>query len=208
MARIKPDVKKIESLDDADLTLREIGIPEREMETVDGGARRQTAEIKTAAVKAGEPIRKRIADLSALPGVYAGYSRADLLKDRKTVQVSFGVSGCRKSTGASVKKTAPGLLKKPGLLNCVRTKEEPDKEAMAAPDDETPAPADAVRKVKDEFFCEADKDGINKDLLKEQAQGGVWITKFSAGSSAVLRMRRSAALCSLWNGAMRSGRRG
>jgi hypothetical protein len=47
-------------------------------------------------------------------------------------------------------------------------KEEPDKDAMAEMNDETLAQVDAVRKVKDDFFCEANKEEANKELLKEQ----------------------------------------
>jgi phage host-nuclease inhibitor protein Gam len=168
MARLKPNVKKIESLEDANLTLKEIGLLEREMETIDGDAHKQIAEIKTAAVKSGEPIRKRIADLSALLGAYAEYNRAELFKDKKTVQVSFGIFGYRKSTSISIKKTTLDLLKKIGLTEYIRIKEEADKEAMAALDDDALNQVDAVRKVKDDFFCQADKEEINKDLLKEQ----------------------------------------
>jgi phage host-nuclease inhibitor protein Gam len=168
MARLKPNVKKIESLEDANLTLKEIGLLERELESIDGGAHKQIAEIKTAAVKAGEPVRKRITDLSALLGAYAECNRAELFKDRKTVRVSFGMFGCRKSTSISVKKTTLELLKKIGLEKYIRVKEEADKEAMAALDDDSLRLVDAVRKVKDDFFCEADKEEINKDLLKEQ----------------------------------------
>ncbi|MDR0583585.1 MAG: host-nuclease inhibitor Gam family protein [Treponema sp.] len=168
MARFKPNVKKIESLEDTNLTLKEIGLLERELETIDGDAHRQIAEIKTAAVKAGESIRKRITDLSALLGAYAEYNRAELFKDKKTVQVSFGIFGYRKSTSISVKKTTLELLKKLGKIIFIRTKEEVDKEAMAVMTDEELAMVDAVRKYKDDFFCEADKEEINKDLLKEQ----------------------------------------
>ena len=168
MARLKPNVKKVESLEDANLTLKEIGLLERELETIDGDAHKQIAEIKTAAVKAGEPIRKRIADLSALLGAYAEYNRDDLFKDRKTVQVSFGVFGYRKSTKISIKKTTLELLKKLDLKKYIRVKEEVNKDAMSALDDETLAQVDAVRKVKNDFFCEANKEEINKELLKEQ----------------------------------------
>jgi hypothetical protein len=41
MARLKPNVKKIESLEDANLTLKEIGLLERELETIDGDAHKQ-----------------------------------------------------------------------------------------------------------------------------------------------------------------------
>jgi len=168
MARLKPNVKKIESLEDANLTLKEIGLLERELETIDGDAHKQIAEIKTAAVKAGKPILKRIADLSALLGAYAEYSRDELFKTKKTVQLSFGIFGYRKSTKISIKKTTPGLLEKLGLKKYLRVKAEADKDLMAALDDETLAQVDAVRKVKDVFFCEANKEEINKELLKEQ----------------------------------------
>jgi hypothetical protein len=39
---------------------------------------------------------------------------------------------------------------------------------MAVMTDEELAQVDAVRKVKDAFFCEANKEEINKELLKEQ----------------------------------------
>jgi len=168
MARLKPQVGKIENLDQANLVLKEIGLLEKELESIDGDAHKQIAEIKEAAAKAGQTIRKRIADDSALLGAYAEYNRADLFKDKKSVQLSFGTFGYRKSTSISVKKTTLELMKKLGLDKYVRVKEEADKDAMAALDDETLAQVDAVRKVKDDFFCEADKEEINKELLKEQ----------------------------------------
>jgi phage host-nuclease inhibitor protein Gam len=59
-------------------------------------------------------------------------------------------------------------LRKLGFSKYIRVKEEPDKEAMAELDDESLAQVDAVRKVKDAFFCEANKEEVNKELLKEQ----------------------------------------
>jgi hypothetical protein len=70
MARLKPSVKKIDNLEDANLVLKEIGLLEHELEAVDADAHKQIAEIKAAAVKAGEPVRRRIADLSALSGAF------------------------------------------------------------------------------------------------------------------------------------------
>jgi phage host-nuclease inhibitor protein Gam len=67
-----------------------------------------------------------------------------------------------------VKKTTVELLKKLKLDRYILVKEEPSKEAMADLDDETLHQVDAVRKVKDDFFCEADKEEVNKELLKEQ----------------------------------------
>jgi phage host-nuclease inhibitor protein Gam len=168
MARLKPKVGKIDNLDDANLVLKEIGLLEHELEAIDAEAHKQIAEIKAQSAKQGEGIRKRIVDLSALLGAYAEYSRAELFTDRKSIELSFGSFGYRKSTSISVKKTTIELLKKLKLGKYIRIKEEPDKEAMADLDDEALAQVDAVRKIKDVFFCEADKEEVNKELLKEQ----------------------------------------
>jgi phage host-nuclease inhibitor protein Gam len=168
MARLKPDVERIETLEDANLALKEIGLLERELEVIDGEAHKQITEIKSVAAEKGKAIRKRITDLAAVLGAYSNYNKAELFKDKKTVDVSFGCFGYRKSTSISVKKTTLELLKKKKLTQCIRIKEEVDKEVMAALDDDTLAQVDAVRKVKDDFFCEANKEEINKELLKKQ----------------------------------------
>ncbi|MDR0585367.1 MAG: host-nuclease inhibitor Gam family protein [Treponema sp.] len=168
MARFKPSVGKIETLEEANLVLKEIGLLESELEGIDAEAHRQITEIKSIAEKDGKPLRKRVADLAALLGAYAEYNKEELFKDRKTVDLSFGAFGYRKSTSISVKKTTVELLKKLNLIQYVRSKEEPDKEAMAALDDETLSQVDAVRKVKDDFFCQANREEINKELLKKQ----------------------------------------
>jgi phage host-nuclease inhibitor protein Gam len=169
MARLKPQVGKINTLDEANLVLKEIGILEKELEAIDNEAHKQIALIKEDAAKKGQGIRKRITDDAALLNVFADYNKAELFKDRKSVQLSFGSFGYRKSTSISVKKTTLELLKKLKLDKYIRVKEEPNKEEMANLDDDTLAQVDSVRKVKDDFFCEADKEEVNKDLLKEQA---------------------------------------
>jgi phage host-nuclease inhibitor protein Gam len=168
MARLKPNVGKIKTLEDANLTLKEIGMLEHELAAIDAEADKQIAEIKADTAKQGEKIRKRIVDLSALLGAYAEYNRDDLLKDRKSVDLSFGSFGYRKSTTISVKKTTLELLKKLKLDGYIRVKEEPDKEKLSEMEDDELAQVDAVRKIKDVFFCEANKEEINKELLKEQ----------------------------------------
>jgi phage host-nuclease inhibitor protein Gam len=158
----------IKSLEDANLTPREIGLLEHELEHIDAETHKKIGEIKSESVKQGEGIRKRIVDLSALLGTYADYNREELFKDRKSVTLSFGSFGFRKSTVISVKKTTLELLKKLGHIKCIRIKEEPDKEATAKLDDDTLVQVDAARKIKNDFFCEADKEEVNKELLKEQ----------------------------------------
>jgi phage host-nuclease inhibitor protein Gam len=164
MARLKPQVGKIETLDEANMVLKEIGILEKELEAL-----KQIAAIKEEAAKKGQALRKRVVDNSDSLSAYALYNKDELFKDRKSVQLSFGSFGYRKSTSISVKKTTLELLQKLGLTKYIRVKQEVNKEAMAELDDDTLSQVNSARKVKDDFFCEADKEEINKELLKEQA---------------------------------------
>lgn len=168
MARYKPNIGKIKTLEDANLALKEIGLLEHELEAIDGEANKKIAEIKADCAKQGEGLRKRITDLSAMLGAFAEYNREELFKDRKSQKLSFGEFGYRKSTAISVKKTTLELLKKLKLVRYIRIKEEIDKDLMAEMTDESLAQVDAVRKVKDSFFCEANREQVNKELLKEQ----------------------------------------
>lgn len=169
MARIKPAAGKLESVEDVNAALRDIGLAERELSAIDSAANEKIAAIKTDAAKNGEPLRKMIAELSAKIQAFADYNREELFRDRKTVELSFGSFGYRKSTRISVRKTTVGLLRRLGLVNCIRVKEEADKDAMGSLDDEVLAQVDAVRKVSDDFFCEADTEQVNAELLKSGA---------------------------------------
>ena len=167
MARYKPQIGKLDSLEDANLALKDIGLAEKELASIDAKAAKEIAEIKTKAAKEGEAIRKHIAETTAKIQAYAEYNRDELFKDRKSVELSFGSLGFRKSTKISVKKTTLELLKKMGFVACVRTKEECDKEAMSNLSDDQLLSVDASRKVTNDFFCEPNLEEVNKELLKK-----------------------------------------
>lgn len=164
--RIKPQVGKLESLDDVNLALRDIGLMEKELDAIDAKAAKDIAEIKTKAAKDGEELRKDIATTAAKIQAYAEYNKAELFKDKKSVDLSFGKIGFRQSTKISIKKTTLELLKKLGFKSCVRIKEECDKDAMGNLSDEDLKSVDAARKVSNDFFCEANMEEVNKDLLQ------------------------------------------
>lgn len=170
MARLKPNTKKIEGLTDVNFTLKEIGMLERQLEQIDADTDKEITKIKSEAVDKGDPIRKRIIKLSASISAYAEYNKEELFKEKKTIKLSFGCFGFRKSTKIRCKKTTVALLKKFRLKKCIRIKEEPDREAMKSLSDKTLAKVDANRKVNDEFFCEANKEEVNKALLEKQVK--------------------------------------
>lgn len=165
MARLKPNISKINSLEDVDFALKEIGLAERELEQIDAEAQKKIALIKEEALKKGESLRNRIAELASLIGAFAEYNKNELFKEKKSIELTFGVFGFRKSTSIHIKKTTLELLKKLQMFQFIRVKEEPDKEKLADLDDETLASVDAVRKIKDDFFCEANKEAINAELV-------------------------------------------
>lgn len=165
--RYKPTPEKLENLEDANEVLRNLGLLEREIESIDAEAQKQIGEIKAATAKKGEPLRQRISELTGKIQVYAAYNKDDLFKDKKSVDLTFGTFGYRKSTSISVKKTTVTLLEKLKLVKFIRVEKQPDKEAMKEMDDEALAQVDAVRKVKDDFFCESNREEVNKDLLKQ-----------------------------------------
>lgn len=167
--RFKPETSKLETLEDVNLAMRDIGLWQRELDAIDTQANKEIAEVKTKASKAGEPLRDKISATVAKIQAFAEYNKDEYFVDRKSVDLSFGTMGWRKSTSISVKKTTLELLKKLKMNKCIRVKQEPDKEAMAVLDDETLASVDAVRKVKNDFFVEAKTEEVNKELLKAGA---------------------------------------
>jgi phage host-nuclease inhibitor protein Gam len=166
--RYKPATGKIKSLEEANTALKEIGLLELEIGRIDADANKRIAEIKEECAKQGEGLRSKIINLTTLLGAYAEYNRDELFKDKKSAVLSFGEFGFRKSSSIHVKKTTLELLQKLKMDRFIRVKAEPDKEAMSELDDEVLAQVDAVRKVKDDFFCKANTEEVNKDLLKEQ----------------------------------------
>lgn len=166
MARIKPELKMLTSLEDVDATLMEIGTLEKELAKIDMAADKKIADIRAKAAADGEEKRKRIAELSSMIGAFAQYNRDELFKDKKTVELSSGIFGFRKSTSIACRKTCVELLHKLGMEKYIRIKEEPNKDLMAELDDEQLRNVDAARRVKDDFFCEAKKEEVNAELLK------------------------------------------
>ncbi|WP_187426508.1 host-nuclease inhibitor Gam family protein [Treponema phagedenis] len=146
--------------------LKTIGLLEHELDLIDAKSNKEISAIKEKAAKDGEGKRKQIAELAAKIGAFAEYNRDELFIDKKTIELTFGTFGFRKSTSIIKTKTTVGLLEKLGLTIIFDLKKEADKEKMAELDDETLAQVDAVRKVKDTFFCEANKEEVNRDLLK------------------------------------------
>jgi phage host-nuclease inhibitor protein Gam len=170
MARTKSSEMAIKTIEEADRLLREMCGIEAEIEAVDNAADEAIAKIKAEAAAEGKPLRDRYKSVVKALEAYARYFRGELFRDRKSLERPFGSFGFRKAPDAvSVSKETAELLKKFGLEQYVRTKIEPDKEAMLALDDETLAQVGAARKQKEDFFVETRRELVNQELAKRSA---------------------------------------
>ena len=145
-------------------------------------------------MKDGESLRTKITESASKIQSYAEYNKDELFKDAKSLELSFGKIGYRKSTKISVKKTTLDMLKNllygrklelekaeseekrnaitvliTKIQSCIRVKEEPNKESLGLMDDAFLKTVGASRKITNDFFCEANIEEVNKDLLTQGA---------------------------------------
>ena len=168
MSRTKSSGIILKTLDDADKTLQRLCEIESRLEIIDNAANEEIAKIKESAASEGKALREQHkAGIQALEA-YAAYYRADLFKERKSLERPFGVFGFRKAPDSvRVTKETADLLKKNGLDQYLRVKIEPDKEAMLSLSEDTLALVRASRASKEDFFVETRRDLVNQDLAKQ-----------------------------------------
>ena len=170
MARTKSNEMTIKSLDEADFILKEMCELESRIEGIDNEANEEIARLKETAAKEGKPLRDRYKSCVKAMEAYARYFRGEVFKDKKSLVRAFGTFGFRKAPDSiSVTKETADLLKKHGLERYIRTKIEPDKEAMLSLDDDTLALVGAAKKQKEDFFVETKRELVNQDQLKQSA---------------------------------------
>lgn len=166
MARYKPNVLALKTLDDVDKVLQELCELESRIEQIDAEGDAKIAKIKEEMVAAGKPLRERVKELTGTLKAFADYHKHELFKDRKSIERAFGTIGYRKTPPSiSVSRHTVELMEKLGLTSYIRVRKEPDKEAMLELDDDTLAQVEAVRKSREEFFVQPKREQVNKDLL-------------------------------------------
>ncbi len=166
--RMKPDVpirlKDNEALDKA---LYEIAQYRQECKRIDSEADARINDVKEAAAQLAEPIREKIEKLEQAIAAYVEYNRPELFKDKKSLELNFGIVGYRQSTRISISnKNTLELLRTLGFAGAIRTTEQVDKTVMAEWPDERLAEVEARKIVEDKFFYE-----IKEDAVAERVSG-------------------------------------
>ena len=170
MARSKSNEFAIKTLEEADFILKEMCDLESQIEAIDNEGNEKIAEIKKSMADTGKPLRDRYKTCVKAMEAFARYFRGEIFKEKKSLIRTFGTFGFRKAPDSiSTTKDTADLLQKLGLEQYVRTKIEPDKEAMLQLDDETLATVGAARKQKEDFFVETKREQVNQDQLKKSA---------------------------------------
>lgn len=152
MARKRIEGTQLQSWDDVDTTLADIGRADRELQLIEAAANERIEEVKQAMKQAAQPVLDRKAALELAVKEFCDANRTEFAKV-KTRTLTFGEVGYRLSTKIMIRRIAETLqaLKDLALNNCIRAKEEPDKEAMKALTDEQLAEVGAARKTENIF---------------------------------------------------------
>jgi phage host-nuclease inhibitor protein Gam len=156
--RTKQAVPELQSWDDVNRALREIGECEIGIEELEAKMNIKINDAKLEAEKLGTPLKNAIAVRVEQIEAFVGENRDALIG--KSKDLNFGTVGYRQSTSItySTRKTEQVLekLEEFGMLNCILVKRSVNKEALKLYPDKDIAKVGARRKIEDKFYCEAD----------------------------------------------------
>lgn len=146
---------------DADAVLRKIGEIDRDLTLAQAATDEAIDRVKESHKAYCEPLDAIKTSLERQLKEFAESKRADFAETR-TRELTFGSIGFRRSSSVVMKKLGDTLqaLKSLGLTHCIRSKEEPDKEAMRELSSETLANVGAALVTRDAFGYEIKRELI------------------------------------------------
>jgi len=153
----------IKSWEDANEALRQIGSIETGLERIEAAMQDRINDYKKRAEDQAAPLLREKAALELGIKEFAGERKREFA-DVRSRQMLFGSVGFRKSTKITYRKAAAVVekLKELGLMNCVKVKESPDKDAMKKLPDARLQQVGAKRKSSDDFWYEVDRDNVKE----------------------------------------------
>jgi len=160
--RSKPNtpIKKITSLDECDGVLHRLADLKAEIKKLEADADIAVNKIKEELKDKSDPLLKEIEALEHSLAVYSEYNKEELFKDKKTIELNFGLFGFRQSTSISVKRDTLKLLKEHGFTEAIKIKETPNKDVMREWSDERLSLVGAKKVVKDAFWIETKENDV------------------------------------------------
>lgn len=158
MARKRIEGTQFSTWDDVDQALREIGEIDRDLALIEGDTNHAIDELKAKAKADSKPLLDRKAALELAMKEFCEANRGEFAKV-KTRALTFGSVGFRLSTKVLIKRVGDTLqaLKDLNLTDCIRIKEEIDKEALKNLDGNTLAEVGAAFRTENAFGYEIDR---------------------------------------------------
>lgn len=163
MARKRIDGTILNSWDEVDGCLKEIGLLDRKLTLLETKQNEGIDKIKAHTKATAQPFLDKKAGLELAMKEFCEANRLEFVQV-KTKVLTFGSVGFRSATSIVIKKIAETLqaLRDYGHLLCIRLKEEPDKEAMKALTDEQLAEVGAARKTTNAFGYEVKLEALTE----------------------------------------------
>lgn len=168
--RIKADPYMIGDLDKAEDALRQLAAIERLRRAIVDDLNEKIDAMKDVAKGNLEPLDIRSKTLTDALGVFLKMNREEVLKDRKSVDLAFGVIGFRASTaigqmrGVTAQMTLQ-RIKEWGFDGGIRIKEELDKDSLRGWPVERLNQVGLNRVEKDQFFVELKEEKLGEAAL-------------------------------------------
>lgn len=137
MKRVKPTVPAIifKTTEEVDRALGDIAEHKRNLAAIEGVMNAAIDAAKLQAMEDSAFFRAEIAAIEAALVKYAEYNKPELFAKRKSLELTYGTIGYRQSSKLKLLakhswERVLQALRDNGLHDLIRTKEEPDKEAM------------------------------------------------------------------------------
>ncbi|MHC1760420.1 MAG: host-nuclease inhibitor Gam family protein [Negativicutes bacterium] len=159
-ARKRFDNPALKSWDEADLHLKEIAEIDIQLQTIEAGMNLKISDAKLAAEMDAKPLQDRKEKLSLEIKDFAEDHKCEFAG--KTKNLNFGKCGFRQSTKILISKIASCIaaLKAKGLTDCIKSKEEVNKDILRTKSDDVIASVGARKKVEDVFWLEPDYEKL------------------------------------------------
>jgi phage host-nuclease inhibitor protein Gam len=161
--RLKVKGAALKSWDEVDDKLKRIGELGLRLEEMERSMNTTITGIKEGTKASAKPLLEEQERLSHLVREYAEENAAAFGK-RKSLDLTHGKVGWRKSTSLKIKRVADTLtaLKAQGMSQYIRAKESVDKEGLRDLGDHVLTMLGVQRKVDDVFFLEPDREKIRE----------------------------------------------
>ncbi len=166
MARRKPKkIHPVTTLTGANTALSEICTLNRQITLIETDLNETIDTAKADADTQAAPLKTRIAQIEAGLTAFAEQSKRTLFKNKRSCELDYGTIGFRKSSAIKPKPKTTwamvlGRLKEMKFCTAIRTKEEVNKEELAAWPAERLDLVGARRVDKDQFWYEVNEERI------------------------------------------------